>query len=215
MNHVIDILQSIQDDLVGIVLSVIITAFISVISIFVNAVMQIILRNSNINCEQYKLMQKFYPEMKISLLELKLSMKEVKSNSIYSDMHNAINKYVEYKKDSANYVRRNKNEIQNIDQFITSMDKCIDKILYINEKLYNCTIPRTPVMHVLLKRRVSKMLAVLWYYSLLWDKYNTKLISTNIFLQEIKSFEGKMNVKLGYEKVEEYCYLLDKWFLRY
>ena len=81
MNHVIDILQSIQDDLVGIVLPVIITAFISVISIFVNAVMQIILRNSNINCEQYKLMQKFYPEMKISLLELKLSMKEVKSNS--------------------------------------------------------------------------------------------------------------------------------------
>ena len=58
MNHVIDILQSIQDDLVGIVLPVIITAFISVISIFVNAVMQIILRNSNINCEQYKLMQR-------------------------------------------------------------------------------------------------------------------------------------------------------------
>ena len=57
-------------------------------------------------------MQKFYPEMKISLLELKLSMKEVKSNSIYSDMHNAINKYVEYKKDSANYVRRNKTAIR-------------------------------------------------------------------------------------------------------
>lgn len=74
--------------------------------------MQIVMRNSNINGEQYKLMQEFYPKMKISLLELKLSMKEVQGNKIYTDMQNAINKYVKYKKDRENYLKNNKNEIQ-------------------------------------------------------------------------------------------------------
>lgn len=98
--------------MIGIVLPVLITAFVSIISIFVNAVMQIVMRNSNINGEQYKLMQEFYPKMKISLLELKLSMKEVQGNKIYTDMQNAINKYVKYKKDRENYLKNNKNEIQ-------------------------------------------------------------------------------------------------------
>ncbi|MCM1375244.1 MAG: hypothetical protein NC305_04745 [Lachnospiraceae bacterium] len=215
MMQIIDLLQSIQDNLVGIVLPVLITAFVSVISILANAVMQIILRNSNINGEQYKLMQIFYPKMKISLLELKFGMKEIQSNPIYTDMQCATRKYVEYKKDSANYVKKNENEIQNIDQFITAMEKYLSKITPIKEHLNNCTIPRPPVMHPIIKRKVSKMLAVLWYYSLLWDEYNIQHINGNIFQQEIKNLKKKWNVELTCEKIEEYICLLDKWLLKY
>lgn len=215
MNQVIDILQSIQENLVGIILPVLITAFVSIISILVNTIMQIVLRNSNIDGEQYKLMQIFYPNMKVDLLKFKLSMKEVENNPIYTDMQNAINKYVEYKKDSASYVKKNDHEVQNIDQFIIAMDECLKSILNIKEHLNNCIIPRTPIMHLILKFRVSKMLSVLWHYSLLWDSYDNQLISTNIFQEEMQEFVKKWGIELNYKKIEEYGCLLDKWFLKY
>lgn len=215
MTQMVEILQNIQDNLVGIILPVLITAFVSIFSIFINAIMQIVMRISNINGEQYKLMQEFYPKMKINLLELKLSMKEVQNNQIYTNMQNAINKYIEYKKDDANYIRNHENEIQYIEQFITAMDNCVNKITLIKELLNNCTTPRTPIMHFLLEMQIHKMLNVLWYYSVLWDKYSTRLIRSDIFQQEIKNLKEKWKVELNYKKIEKYIKLLDKWLMKY
>lgn len=177
--------------------------------------MQIVMRNSNINGEQYKLMQEFYPKMKISLLELKLSMKEVQGNKIYKDMQNAINKYVKYKKDRVNYLKNNKNEIQYIEQFITAMDNYVNKIITLNKQFNDYTTPRSPIMHFLLKKQVCKMLNILLYYSTLWYNYKNHAINTNAFQQEVNNLKENWKVKLNYEEIEKYIVLLDKWFMKY
>ncbi len=215
MVDVIRYLQSIQDNLIGIVLPVLITAFVSLVTIFVNMFMQILTENNKINSEQYKLMQEFYPHMKISLLELKLNMQEVENNPIFSDWQTAINKYTNYKKNEKQYRKENENEVQNIDEFIESMDDFSKKVININDFLRKGIVPRTPVMRLLLKRKISKMLTILYYYSLLWNQYQAKNISAIIFRQEINDFKKNWKVEFDRNKIVEYLSLLDKWLLKY
>ena len=60
-DNVIQYLQSIQDNLVGLVLPVLITAVVSPVTVSINSIIQLVLQNSKYNSEQYKIMQEFIP----------------------------------------------------------------------------------------------------------------------------------------------------------
>lgn len=215
MNQMIEYLQKIQDNLIGILLPVLITAFVSLVTVLINAVMQIIIQNSKINNEEYKFMQVFYPKIKLLLLEIKLTMQEIESNSIYTDMQTTIRKFINYTKDEVKYRKEHENEIQDIDRFITSINNYSIKIIELNNCLLNNTIPRIPIMHPILKKRINKMIAVLRYYSLLWNQYQTHSISVDIFQKEMDDFKKNWSVEFTNVKIDIYLSLLDKWLLIY
>lgn len=215
MEDIVKYLQNIQDNLIGIILPVLITAVISIITLFCNAITQIVLQNSKNNNEQYKLMQAFYPKMKLLLLELKFTMQDIESNPIFDNWEKVIGKYISYKESATNYRKSHESEIQDIDNFILLMEKHKDKVIAINKHLLEFTIPRTPVMHPFLKDKVNQMLGVLYYYSSLWKQYQDKSISLKTFQYEITNFKNNWKTEIVSGKIEDYLLLLNKWFLKY
>ena len=212
---IIKYLQSIQDNMVGIVLPVVITAFVSLITVFTNTILQIILQYSKVNGEQYKIMQEFYPKMKLYLLESRLAIQEVENSPICEDLKRATLKYILYKSDEVQYRRNNENEVQHIDEFVLAMDNFSSCIREINSYLVACTLPRPPIIHPIFRIRVSKMLVVLQYYSLLWDKYYNNTLNITILKREIDGFKNKWKVEMNSKIITKYIKLLDKWFLQY
>lgn len=215
MNEIILYLKNIQDNLIGIILPVLITAFVSLATVLINAFIQIILQNSKFNNEQYKVMQEFYPKLKICLLELRLSMQEVKESPVCLDLMDAIHKYIEIRDNEVEYRNNHDNEIQFIDSFITIMNDFSIKVINMNNQILSSTIPRAPIMHPILKKKIGKMLVVLQYYSLLWDKYYTNKISVSIFKKELNDFEKNWNIIFDCKEIDKYLSLLSRWFVKY
>lgn len=215
MEEIIKYLQNIQDNLIGIILPVLITAVISIITLFCNTLTQIVLQNSKNNSEQYKLMQAFYPKMKLLLLELKFIMQDIESNPIFTDWEIVIGKYISFKENEAKYRASHENEIENIDNLILLMDKFINKVIAVNEHLLEFAIPRTPVMHAFLKKEVNQMLGALYYYSSLWKQFQGKFISSKTFQYEISYFKNNWKTTIVSKKIEDYVLLLNTWFLKY
>lgn len=215
MDEVIQYLQGIQDNIIGIILPVLITALVSLVTVLINAFIQIILQNSKFNDEQYKIMQEFYPKLKICLLELRFTMEEIKYSPTCLDLKSAIEKYIEIRSNEAGYRRNHDNEIQFIDSFIAVMNDYSNKVIDINNYLLACTLPKPPIIHPILKKRIGKMLVILQYYSQLWDQYCNNKISISIFKKEIKDFKSNWNVEFDCSEIDKYLYLLNKWFLKY
>lgn len=214
---IVEYLQNIQENLVGIVFPVVITAFVSLFTVLANVILQIILQNSKTNWEQYKVMQKFYPDMRVHLLKLKIYLQGVEQSPISNDLKEASIKYISYKSDEVKYRMENSGEVQGIDKFIAVMDDFSGKLIEINSYLISCTLPRAPAFHPILKIKVQRMLANLQYFSFLWDEYHKKEIDVTIFQMEVenqykKKFNGK---KLDSKKVTKYICLLDKWVSKY
>jgi hypothetical protein len=205
---IIENLQSIQDNLIGIILPVVITAFVSILTVLVNAAVQIILQNSKFNDEQYKIMQEFYPNMKICLLKAQLSAQRVEENLLVDNITEAIEKYLEYKDNEKKYRKEHADEVQCIDSFISSMEDYSKCMIELYKYLSKCKIPKIPMMHPILKNRVSKMLINVQYYTELWNEYQNKSIVKNTFKHEVKEFKSDSKT------LRAYCGLLDKWFAK-
>lgn len=215
MDNVIQYLQSIQDNLVGLVLPVLITAVVSLVTVSINSIIQLVLQNSKYNSEQYKIMQEFYPTMKGNLLELKLAIQEVVAIPMYSDFKTAIDKYIECKNNDIQYRIDHTDEVQYIDRFNSLMNTLSIKLDSINSHLSTCKIPRVPIMHLFLKNSIKKMLASIQYYSLLWSKFYHNTISKDMFKKELHDFKRNWDIEIGIEQTEKYLLLLDKWLMKY
>lgn len=215
MAEIIKNLQNIQENLVGIILPVAITALVSLVTVLTNTYIQIKLQNYKFNSEQYKLMQDFYPKLKDYLLQLYLSMKDIEKNHLYSSLGNALDKYTSFNNSESKYRKHNTNEVQYIDDFAKAMGKYCEKTSDIYKYLFSCTLPRVPLGHPFLKKKTNKMICVLQYYSLLSNKYNKKETDSDFFSLEISNFEQKWKVKFNSLLVEKYLLLLDKWLMQY
>lgn len=215
MEDIVKYLQNIQNNLIGIILPVLITAVISIITLFCNTITQIVLQNSKNNNEQYKLMQAFYPKMKLLLLELKFIMQDIERNSIFINWEIVVDKYISYKENEVKYRILHPNEIQDIDNLILLMDNFTNKVIAINEHLLEFAIPRTPVMHPFFQKKVNQMLGVLYYYSSLWKQYQSESISLDTFQYEITNFKNNWKTEIVSGKIEDYLLLLNTWFIKY
>lgn len=215
MDNVIQYLQSIQDNLVGLVLPVLITAVVSLVTVSINSIIQLVLQNSKYNSEQYKIMQEFYPTLKGNLLELKLAIQEIVANPMCPNFKTAVDKYIEYKNNDIEYRTNHNNEVQYIDRFNTSMNSLSIKLDSVNKHLSTCKVPRVPIMHLFLKKNTKKMLASIQYYSLLWSKFYQNTISKDMFRKEIHNFKKNWKIEIDSGQIEKYLLLLDKWLMKY
>lgn len=215
MENIVKYLQNIQDNLVGLVLPVLITAVVSLITVSINAIIQLVLQNSKYNNEQYKIMQEFYPQLKCKLLELKFTFQEIQTIPIYSDLSTAILKYIEFKGNEVQYRRIHSNEIQYVDRFGILMDKLSKELDCLNNYLSTCKIPHVPIMHPFLKNSIKKMLASIQYYSLLWSKFHQNTISKEMFKREIIGLKKKWGINIDSKQTDYYLILLDRWLLKY
>lgn len=214
-NSVVEYLQKIQGDLVGIIIPVIITAIISLITMIVNSILKIMLENRKYNSEQYKIMQRFYPELKIILLELRFTLLELKNNSIYSDINKAIEKYVQFSRNETAYRKEYINEGSHIDSFIKQMRTYKKYMIDINKTLFEREIPAPPIMKPILRYNVNKMILELQCNSVLWKKYESNSMNDQFFLEEIKNAGNKQGAEINYERINKYISCLDKWFSKY
>lgn len=126
MDDIVKNLQTIQEDLVGIVLPVVVTSCVSFVIVLINTMKEIFLQRAGFKFEQFKLMQEFYPQFKGYLLELKIIAEEIEDIPIVSDLQHAINKYIEIRKNERQYRTVHDDEIPYIDNFIKKM-KCFSK----------------------------------------------------------------------------------------
>ena len=215
VNDIISYLQNIQDNLVGLILPVLITALVSLVTLITNAIMQIVLQNGKYNSDQYTIMQEFYPEFKAHLLGLSVVLQELKRTSICKDLKSAVDKYLEYKRDDENYRINHPDEIQQIDTFNTLMDTLLTKLVNMNNYLLTCKIPRSPIMHPILRVNVCKMLVVSQSYSFLFCEYSNNSITGDTLKAELTNLKKNWKMKVDYDTAKKYILLLDKWLMKY
>lgn len=215
MDKIVHYLLEIQEDLVGIVIPVIITAFISLITIIVDLIFKIVVENRKYNSEQYKYMQEFYPELKTKLYELKYDLHEIENNPMFGNRDQAIEKYIKISDDEQEYRSEHTDERLYIDTFKKSMNSYREHIIEIETILSNHAIPSAPIMHPCLKKSINKMLFAVQCNSVLWKKSKCNEISNEVFNEELKRMNEKGKICFDSKMIEKYIQCLDKWFSKY
>lgn len=208
-------LQEIQSDLVGIIIPVIITAIISLISLIVNTVVKISIEHKEFNRNQYKIMQKIYPKLKKLSLDLVIDFSCLEKNLMYTSYSKAIEKYLLIYEDEAKYRKNHPQQLNQIDDFISSNRIVIKKLHEINDFLLNNEIPQFPIGHPILKHKVTKMFFEFQDFSFLLNLYEKNEINTETVLSEIKKDKYKYLNSWSHTYLDDYINRLDKWFISY
>lgn len=204
--------------LMQVVAPVIITAIASLVTVLVNTITKVIVECRNYNAEQYKLMQKFYPEFKTFLIDIKFSLAEAAQNRIYNEansMDAAIELILSYQEDEAEYNRLHPSHITDIVAFSEVMEDTWRSLAELSNFLKNAVIPATPIFHPFLKRKVHTMIATLQYFSLLIAQYQDDKISTDLLKAEIKDFPKTWKCEVNPALIMQYLATLDKWFQKF
>lgn len=215
VKDIISYLQNIQDNLVGLVLPVLITALVSLITLITNTIMQIVVHNGKYNSDQYAIMQEFYPEFKAHLLGINVVLQELDRTSMCKELKDAIDKFLEYKHDDGEYRKKHFDEVQQVDGFISLMDTLLKRLVEINCYLRTCKVPRSPIMHPILRANVCKMLAACQSYSFLFCEYSKQSITGDTLKAELASLTKSWKMKVDYNTAKNYFFLLDKWLMKY
>lgn len=215
MYEVLDKLTKIQGDLVGIIISVAATAIVSLLTLFVNFLTKILVECNEYNKEQLEKMKKFYPEFKAKIVYLALLIKELDKNPLYSTISQMYGDYELCTKDEIQYRNNHKENLNNIDLFITESKKWVKNMATLNDFFENADIPMVPLYHPLLKHRVRKMLECLQYHSFLVFQYINNKISKDVFLDEINLLYANKKNTISNDCLQKYTKLLYKWYLKY
>lgn len=214
MSDTIALLKEIQSDLVGIILPVIITALASFITLIINSLLKIWLENKKNNTEQYKVMQNLYSEFKFDLLDISLFLTSIEQNNLHINMESSLKTYLQYKNDSTKYREEHEEQVDNIDEFIDSVELFMNAMRDLNDYLKKNNIPAVPAFHPIMKMKVNSMLAELQYLSAIISQYLENNISDNLLTSAIT--QSQLNIsEFNSELILKYIKLLDKWFKKY
>lgn len=200
MNDVILYLQNIQNNLVGIVIPVVVSAIVSIITLIANFLLQIILTYKKYNSRQYNIMRKYYPELKVKLINLMIIYKELEDNPLHKKDFNIL-KYIDF-----DWVahRRNldKNEILCIDSFESNIKDIINQLNDLNDFFRINNIPTS-------NRKVKKALNIIQFNCALIKYFERKQIDVNLH----KTIKRK--TQLNYAEIVKLIKILDKQFNRF
>ena len=215
MEGIINHLQEIQSDLIGIIIPILVTAIVSIITTIISSISKIILNVKKINNEQYIIMQKIYPELRMNFIDIDIKLANLKKNNLHTNILSSINKYDQYRKNEQKYRKNHENEILDIDNFKKLMDDYILSLTKLSTYLSKTTLPNSPVYHPILKNKINKMMNFYYYYSLLLSRYfkneiNGELLKTNLD-NIIKFFCKKFNNDAFFENL----IILDQWITKY
>lgn len=215
MKELIKYIQTMQGALIGILFISCILAFVVVLAIAVNKIAPIIIAYLASNDAQYDLMKQFYPELRALICDLKLAVERVQSNQLYTGLRSSVDRYIDYEKDPERYRCLYKEELPMIDSFYTAMREATEKFAEISEYLLTHTLPVTPVFRPFLKRKVSRMLAELYRYALMWYVYHKKEVCMEALHKKYVSYHRKYEKKLDEKKLDRYLKVLDLWYKKY
>lgn len=207
--------NNIQTDLSVVVLPVVITALVSLITLIVNSFIKIAIENKKYNSEQCKLMQKLYPQLKYIFINIKLILNDIQKNKLFTEMGEALKTFIDYNQDSSKYRDNNQQQIEYIDDFIYSIDLFIKQMDKLHSIFTNEFIPSIPVVHPILKHKVSKMLSNLQYFSFIVSQCISDEISCDMIIKEIENYKPQKNRAFDNVMLDSYIKILDKWFLSY
>ncbi len=215
MREFIEYIQTMQDALIGLLFISCIVASIIILGIAIYKIAPIILRYLASNKEQYEQMKRFYPELKERICELKLSVERAENNELYTGLTSSVDRYIYYEKDPQRYIWLYKEELPMIDSFLKEMNDVTRKLAEICDYLLHHTLPLTPVFRPFLKRRVSRMLAELYRYTLMWYVYHKKEVSMDILHEQYVRYHRKKEKKIDVRKLDRYLAILDHWYKKY
>ena len=124
LDSVLKYLQSIQGDLVGIVIPVIITAAVSLFSQFVTSAVSMLQDIIKYNHQQFKCMQEIYPSLKICLQNMRFFSEATKKscpNLFDKGMSTSLKHYYEEIEDDQKFRSEHQDEVTEIDSFLNYM----------------------------------------------------------------------------------------------
>lgn len=203
-------LQTIQSDLVGILISVLITFITAMITLAASSVLKIRQDRKKYNNEQYPAMQQMYSRFNLVLSQIASTAKDMQTSGLLNDLPEAVIKYIDYQKDPRNYRASHQGELETIDRFSHSMEQYIKLIEEIYKLFQGTNIPTIPGFHPRVKRKIRAMLIKMHYYSMLLMQYRTRQCSSDFIRKEFTA-PGKA---LKIADFDEYLKLLGKW-IRY
>lgn len=211
LEQIIVYLQGIQGDIVGIIIPAIITATVAMISLFINSFISIIQEKVKYNHEQFKYMQKFFPNLKDHLQQMRLAITLAKgySHSFNSSLPKALQNYHAFKIDESSYRSNHPSEVQELDKFIYTIEGYVDETIKLHDFFTKAIIPAMPLLHPFLRKRILEMLKTLQYWSHFLQKLKDTSINEAFFAVEL----DKCN--LDDEQLQKYIELLDKWYQAY
>ncbi len=205
----------IKDDLKVFIFPAFVAAFISVATVSFRTFVQKTLYRMRFHDEQYQIMQEFYPAFQKQIIRLKAAMSEIENGSLCMYVRVAIRKYLEFEKDPEQYFQKNQQDIEIIELLCGAIKDFTDRLAEMNHFLAASVIPKPPLTHPFLARKIHKMMTLLYYYSFIWVQYSTEEIATDVFQKKMQDFKDYWKVEIGCAKMEEYLCLLDEWFLKF
>lgn len=211
IESILNYLQSIQGDLVGIIIPAILTAAVSLFSLFVTSIISIVQDKEKHNHEQFKCMQEIFASLKICLQNMCLSASLAKGYSLSygGSISQALINYCDYSFDETTYRAKHQAELNEIDNFISFIKKYIEEVKNLREVLKTKSIPAAPLLHPLLKRDIYRMLETLQYWSCLLSEIQNSPLNDYFLHNELSK------CKLDDFQLKNYIEILDKWYRAY
>ena len=198
LKEIITYLQSIQSDLVGIVIPAIIAAVVSLLSLAVSNITSAIRDKDKYNHAQYVYMQKVYPQLRNHLQKMELLLMAAAENEHYfgESISTALLEYYKYKSDSN--TKDTEERTKELYNFIDVIDKYIEEIKELYEFFQKSVLPAPPLMHRIIRKRSHEMLGTLLYWSsfliqfvetpLAEDLVHNKLLSCKLDADQIRKY---------------------------
>lgn len=166
--YIIEYLQGIQDNLIGILIPSILSVVVSIITLIVNSILQCNLSNRQYKSKQYEFMHKHYPKIKSILVYISASLQSVENSSLYKAKK--LSDYLGYDWEE----RRSTltiEQTQQIDDFESNIKNIIGKYIDLNVFFENNNLPAT-------SRRFQKAINKLQSYCVLINKNKNKRTDT-------------------------------------
>ncbi len=190
---IIEYLKSIQDNLIGIIIPVIISAIMSIVTLIVNSVIQLNIIDRQYKSKQYEIMRENYPKLKSYLINIECCYINIQNNKLYESDFALIN-YIAF--DWVKYRSRLNKEVQYVDEFEKEINNLIDNF----KKLYNffekTNIPAS-------SKKVNKAINDIQFYCSLISNYPAD--------QKLE----KIPVDYNYKKIKKVILTLDNHYNKF
>lgn len=214
MDDVINYLQGIQDDLVGIIIPLAITAVVSIFSIAINSISKFIFYLREYFNGQREIKKEVYPQLKNKIICIEYKMLILRKNEIFEDIITSLKKYDDYKKNPTQYREKNTKELNNIDNFINSVYEYLNELNGFYDLLSKKTMPDLPIFRFWLKYRIKKNLTLNYYFAFLSQKYVNNEIDGDYYVHTLNNFKKRFGYKFDEKSLMETDHIFDAWFVK-
>lgn len=203
-------LQNIQNDLVGILLTVLVTSVVNLfISIFDN-IARLSEFKSNVNNDKYQKIMGIQPKLRSSLQSLDLvkesmlsAYKRVGGNETNKMLNDCFRIYIDNETEGQDGNHAIKVVVEE------GINNYLESAKHTYEELINCEFPQISFPHLILKKRRKKVMYKCLRFLTACNNLSNKSISGKTFINEINDLRSIESI------IKDTINLLDKWIYIY